>query len=54
MRRKTFAPNNFCALMDNSLLPIDFHLAQDFLASSPIGFELTEPTIFYSHLISMK
>ena len=40
---KNFAPNNFCALLDNSLLPKDFHLVHDFLANSLIGFALTEP-----------
>ncbi|KAK1372472.1 hypothetical protein POM88_028665 [Heracleum sosnowskyi] len=39
----TFATNNFVAILDHQELPNEFHIIQDFLASSPLKFALTEP-----------
>ncbi|KAK1384161.1 hypothetical protein POM88_021896 [Heracleum sosnowskyi] len=38
-----FVTNNYSAILDKSKAPSEFHLIQDFLASSSIGFALTEP-----------
>jgi hypothetical protein len=40
----TFAPNNFIAELDHTKFPNEFHIVQDFLASSPINYALTQPT----------
>ncbi|KAK1394056.1 hypothetical protein POM88_013112 [Heracleum sosnowskyi] len=39
----TFDTNNFVAVLDHQELPNEFHVIQDFLASSPLKFALTEP-----------
>ena len=39
----TFAPNNFVALLEHETFPSEFHIIQDFLASSPISYALTQP-----------
>ncbi|KAK1399481.1 hypothetical protein POM88_009344 [Heracleum sosnowskyi] len=39
----TFATNNFVAVLDHQELPNEFHVIQDFLASSPLKFAITEP-----------
>ncbi|KAK1372750.1 hypothetical protein POM88_028943 [Heracleum sosnowskyi] len=39
----TFATNNFVAVLDHQELPKEFHVIQDFLASSPLKYALTEP-----------
>ncbi|KAK1388397.1 hypothetical protein POM88_016575 [Heracleum sosnowskyi] len=39
----TFATNNFVAILNHQDLPNEFHIIQDFLASSPLKFALTEP-----------
>ncbi|KAK1387595.1 hypothetical protein POM88_015773 [Heracleum sosnowskyi] len=39
----TFATNNFMAILDHQELPNEFHIIQDFLASSPLKYALTEP-----------
>lgn len=39
----TFAPNNFVAVLAHQELPSSFHIVQDFLASSPINYALTQP-----------
>ncbi|KAK1357063.1 hypothetical protein POM88_050319 [Heracleum sosnowskyi] len=39
----TFATNNFVAILNHQDLPSEFHIIQDFLASSPLKFALTEP-----------
>ncbi|KAK1380057.1 hypothetical protein POM88_026801 [Heracleum sosnowskyi] len=38
----TFATNNFVAILSHQELPNEFHIIQDFLASSPLKFALTE------------
>ncbi|KAK1378023.1 hypothetical protein POM88_024767 [Heracleum sosnowskyi] len=38
-----FVTNNYSAILDKTKAPSEFHLIQDFLASSSIGFALTEP-----------
>ncbi|KAK1365753.1 hypothetical protein POM88_041314 [Heracleum sosnowskyi] len=38
-----FVINNFSAILNKTKAPSEFHLIQDFLASSPIGYALTEP-----------
>ena len=40
-----FVTNNYSAILDNNSVNIDFHIFQDFLRNSEIGFALTEPTI---------
>ena len=40
----TFAPNNFIAELDHTKFPDEFHIVQDFLASSPINYALTQPS----------
>ena len=39
-----FAPNNFCAPLEKSVFPDDFHIIIDFLTCSPIYYALTQPT----------
>ncbi|KAK1364806.1 hypothetical protein POM88_040367 [Heracleum sosnowskyi] len=39
----TFATNNFVVVLSHQDLPSEFHIIQDFLASSPLKFSLTEP-----------
>ncbi|KAK1355275.1 hypothetical protein POM88_048531 [Heracleum sosnowskyi] len=39
----TFATNNFVDILNHQDLPNEFHIIQDFLASSPLKFALTEP-----------
>ena len=39
----TFAPNNFVALLEHEMFPSEFHIIQDFLASSSISYALTQP-----------
>ncbi|KAK1371557.1 hypothetical protein POM88_037649 [Heracleum sosnowskyi] len=39
----TFATNNFVVVLDHQELPNEFHIIQDFLASSPLKYALTEP-----------
>ncbi|KAK1379443.1 hypothetical protein POM88_026187 [Heracleum sosnowskyi] len=39
----TFATNNFVAVLGHQDLPSEFHIIQDFLASSQLKFALTEP-----------
>ena len=39
----TFVPNNFFAILSKSEAPSELHFIQDFLASSDIGYALTEP-----------
>ncbi|KAK1387713.1 hypothetical protein POM88_015891 [Heracleum sosnowskyi] len=39
----TLATNNFVAILNHQDLPSEFHIIQDFLASSPLKFALTEP-----------
>ncbi|KAL8089092.1 hypothetical protein AgCh_038747 [Apium graveolens] len=38
-----FVPNNFSAILSKSEAPSELHFIQDFLASSDIGYALTEP-----------
>ncbi|KAK1386337.1 hypothetical protein POM88_024072 [Heracleum sosnowskyi] len=38
----TFATNNFVAVLDHQDLPTEFHIIQDFLASSPLKYALIE------------
>ena len=38
-----FVSNNFIAILDKNEVPEAFHMIQDFLASSPIGYALTSP-----------
>ena len=40
----TFAPNNFTAELDHTKFPDEFHMVQDFLASSPINYAITQPS----------
>ena len=40
----TFATNNYVAVLDHQELPNEFHIIQDFLASSALKYALTEPT----------
>lgn len=39
----TFSTNNFVAVLNHQDLPNDFDIIQDFLASSPISYALTQP-----------
>ena len=39
-----FVPNNFMALLHKSTSSEGFHVVQDFLASGPLGYALTQPT----------
>ncbi|KAK1365625.1 hypothetical protein POM88_041186 [Heracleum sosnowskyi] len=39
----TFATDNFVAILNHQDLPSEFHIIQDFLASSSLKFALTEP-----------
>ena len=38
-----FVSNNFVAILNKTDVPEAFHMVQDFLASSPIGYALTSP-----------
>ena len=40
---KVFATNNFCAPLSNTDMPKEFHMIQDFLSVSAIGYALTQP-----------
>ena len=39
-----FVPNNFMAPLHKSTSSNGFHVVQDFLASGPLGYALTQPT----------
>ena len=39
-----FVPNNFMAPLHKSTSSEGFHMVQDFLASGPLGYALTQPT----------
>ena len=39
-----FLPNNFMELLQKSTSSEGFHVVQDFLASGPLGYALTQPT----------
>ena len=39
-----FVPNNFMAPLHKSTSSDGFHVVQDFLASGPLGYALTQPT----------
>ncbi|KAK1387901.1 hypothetical protein POM88_016079 [Heracleum sosnowskyi] len=39
----TFATNNFVVVLDHQELPREFHIIQDFLASSSLKYALTQP-----------
>ena len=39
-----FVPNNFMAQLHKSTSSEGFHVVQDFLASGPLGYALTQPT----------
>ena len=43
-RDMTFVSNNFLAPLSKMSSSEGFHIVQDFLASSPLGFALTHPT----------
>ena len=39
-----FVTKNFTMILDNDSTPSEFHLIHDFLAPSPIGYALTNPS----------
>ena len=40
-----FVTNNYAAILDNNRVESDFHLIQDFLRLSEVGFALTNPIV---------
>ena len=47
-----FVPNNFMAPLSKTPFSDGFHVVQDFLASSPLGFALTHPTTGFGKINS--
>ena len=46
-----FVSNNFVAILEHTDAPEEFHMIQDFLGSSPLGYALTNPVSIFAKTV---